>query len=105
MVHPEIAIIVAIKTITMFSHKPYLLAYISTDGAVGIVPYRKANVAKFVSSTWRGTNVLLVPWRTVLLLVMLLIVATLPVNRNAMNLMTIGRNILQKIVDKVIAPI
>ena len=51
MVHPEIAIIVAIKTITMFSHKPYLLAYISTDGAVGIVPYRKANVAKFVSST------------------------------------------------------
>ena len=26
------------KIITIFSHKPYLLAYISTDGAVGIVP-------------------------------------------------------------------
>ena len=51
MVHPEITIIVAIKTITMFSHKRYLLAYISTDGAVGIVPYRKTNVAKFVPST------------------------------------------------------
>ena len=26
------------KIITIFSHKPYLLAYISTDGAVGIAP-------------------------------------------------------------------
>ena len=32
------------KIITIFSHKPYLLAYISTVGAVGIAPYRKANV-------------------------------------------------------------
>ena len=26
------------KIITIFSHKPYLLAYINTDGAVGIAP-------------------------------------------------------------------
>ena len=82
------------KVFTIFSHKPYLLAYISTDGAVGIAPYRKANV---VSSS----KFVLLMWRITLLIVMLLGAATSSINCDTMNLITIGRNILRRIEDRV----
>ena len=89
------------KIITIFSHKPYLLAYISTVGAVGIAPYRKANVVSSPKFILLMRDPLLEPWRITLLIVILLGAATSSIICDTMNLITIGRNILRKIEDKV----